>query len=302
MIAKLISFLKPDRFAWTQGEMMVMRLAVALVAFFVGIDWYQQPFTPDPQKLNGFAKLLPLSWMLNPTALIIFKVLTGIGLLIFVVGIAPVFSLLPAVFSSAALGSLRNSRGDISHSTQVLAMALIGIWVAYLILAILRKSWRGATLETHRAALVGAILMISGSYVASGIVKLKASDGRWIQEVPNMAVQMIKSNLADYYSKPTGTVSELLTQDAPKFFTQNPGLAKLIFGSGLILELGAFLLLLSPRWSLIWGVALVGMHIGISLLMDIEFWNHLYLVSGLCILPAILALFRKKPAVPASAV
>jgi hypothetical protein len=102
-----------------------------------------------------------------------------------------------------------------------------------------------------------------------------------------MAVQIVKSNLNDYYSKPDGDPDRAMLEAAPKFFTQHPLTAKCVFGSGLILELGAILMLLSRRWAVLWGSALLGMHLGIAWIMDIEFWGHVGLLAVLCLLPAL---------------
>lgn len=296
MISKVIRFFKPEEFAWTRGELFFMRAAIACVIFFCAANWGLTPFQLEKEKLNGLAKLIPLAWMTNAVVLILLKILTAVGLALFVFGIAPVLTLFPAVLAVCGLGALRNSKGDISHSTQVTAMALVGIWVVYLVRAVMEKSWKKPTKNSHYFSMLAALMMIAASYTASGIVKLKASNGQWIQRVPNMAVQMVKSNLADYYSKPEGDVSVVLAQKAPAFLTEHSTLSKFIFGSGLVLELGALVMLLGRRWNFIWGGGLLLMHICISWLMDIEFWNHMWLLAILCVVPGIAGLFKRKPA------
>ena len=274
--------------------MVLMRIGLAALVYFLGVDWNLAPFQPDATKLNGLARIMPLSWMLDPHVMMVLRVLTVVGLGCFIAGIAPSVSLLPALFSVCGTGALRNSKGAIGHSTQALAMALVAVWIAYLVTGILWKKWKKAPPAAHRAALLGAILIFSASYLASGIVKLKATRGQWINRVPNMAVQIIKANLSDYYSKPEGDINKTMTETAPAFFTEHPTLSKCLFGSGLVLELGAFVLLLSRRWAALWGGALLAMHLAISWLMDIEFWGHIGLVAVLCVLPALSAL-RGRP-------
>ena len=297
MITKLKQWLKPSNFEWTSLEMFIMRLGMAILIFYFGCLAHIKPFEPSPDKLNGLAKIIPLMWMLDPTTLMVIRVVAGLSLVVFVFGWMPVISFFPGMFTMLGMGALRNSKGDISHSTQVLAMSALAVWLCYLYGAIRRKEVLRVSLATQRAAMFGIILMISGSYVASGIVKMKASGGHWIARIPSMSVQMIKANLSDYYSDPNDTISTTMTEKAPKFFIEHPILAKVVFGTGLILELGAFVMVLSRRWALIWGGSLLLMHAGISLLMDIEFWNHMSLLAVTCVIPGLLAL-RKKPVSP----
>lgn len=278
---------------WSAAEMVLMRIGLAALIYFLGVHWNLAPFTPDPSKLNGLAKILPLAWMLDPSVMMVLRVLTVLGLGCFIAGIAPSLSLLPVLLTVCGTGALRNSKGDITHSSQALAMALVAIWIAYVVTGILWKKWKMAPPAAHRAALLAAILIFSASYVASGIVKLKASKGQWIARVPSMAVQMVKANLSDYYSKPEGDINRTMTESAPAFLTEHPVLSKCLFGSGLILELGAFVMLLSRRWAVLWGGALLAMHLGISWLMEIEFWGHIGLLAVLCMLPALTALAAK---------
>jgi len=294
MITRILEFLRPRPLNWSAAEMVLMRIGLAVLIYFLGVHWNLAPFTPDPSKLNGFARIVPLTWILDPSVLMVLRVLTVLGLGCFIAGIAPSISLLPVLLTVCGTGALRNSKGDITHSSQALAMALVAIWIAYLVTGILWKKWKKAPPAAHRAALLAAILIFSASYVASGIVKLKASKGEWISRVPSMAVQMVKANLSDYYSKPEGDINKTMTETAPVFLTEHPTLSKCLFGSGLILELGAFVLLLSRRWAAIWGGALLAMHLAISWLMDIEFWGHIGLLAVLCVMPAMIAMMTKR--------
>ncbi len=294
MIAKLKTWLRPTNFAWTKWEMVLARLAIAGLLFYFGCLTHLKPFETSPEKLNGLAKLVPLMWMLDPSALLVIRVVSVIGLVMYVIGWMPVLSFLPGLFTMLGMGALRNSKGDIGHSTQVLAMGALAIWIYYLYAGLRRREWFRVSLATQRAALFGVVLMVSASYVASGIVKMKASGGHWIARIPSMSVQMIKSNLSDYYSDPQDTVSTTMTEAAPKFFIEHPVIAKVVFGSGLILELGAFVLVFGRRWALLWGGSLLLMHAGISLLMDIEFWNHMSLLAVTCVIPGLLGCWRER--------
>ncbi len=287
MIQKCCAWLRPTDFAWTRGDGFLARLGIALLVMFLGCFWYLKPYEMLPEKLNGLARLVPLQWMLQPTAIHILHVLTTAGLVGYVLGWRPVWTLLPGLITLLGTGALRNSKGDIGHSTQVLAMSLLAVWLVALWAGLREREWRQLSLKWQQRTLLAVVLVLAASYVSSALVKLKSTGGTWIARVPAMPVQMIKSNLSDYYSDPQGDVSKTMTETAPQFFSAHPVVAKLVFGSGLILELGAFVLLLGRRWALLWGGALLLMHAGISWLMDIEFWNHMGLLAVTCVLPGL---------------
>jgi hypothetical protein len=283
MIAALRRWFRPAEFDWSPRMMLVMRFCIAALVLGLAMHRGLVPYEMEADKAHGLAKIAPLMWFLEPATFVAAQVLATLGLAAFVVGYRPQWSLLLPLIYGTIAGTLRQSKGDITHSTQIFYMTLLAMWVAYAALAAQKKHG----VETHRIALKAAILMVAASYVASGMVKVKASDGQWIARVPSMAVQMVKSNLSDYYSKPQGEISEVFSDKAPKFFSEQPGLAKVVFGSGLLMELGAFVLILSRRWALAAGLALIFMHLGISLLMAIEFWGHMGLLTVLCVLPAL---------------
>ncbi|MEZ0277025.1 MAG: hypothetical protein ACAH88_19100, partial [Roseimicrobium sp.] len=44
---------------------------------------------------------------------------------------------------------------------------------------------------------------------------------------------------------------------------------------GLLIELGAFLIVLGRRWAFFYGIAIIIMHLSISRLMQLDFWYHI---------------------------
>ena len=207
-----------------------------------------------------------------------------LGLLLWIMGRFPVFSLFPAVFMGSATGALRNSLGDIGHSTQLVIMVLIAMWVAYLTHAIRNKEWSRASHAAHRDAILWAILTLAAGYLASAIVKLKASRFTWFARVPFLAVQVTKSNLSNYYSS-LEPLSPFFSTTVPQLIADWPNLARMFFGIGFFLELLAPMLLLNRRVTFWFGAALISMHVSISIIMEIEFWFNGILLTILCLLP-----------------
>jgi hypothetical protein len=113
--------------------------------------------------------------------------------------------------------------------------------------------------------------MIVAGYVVSGISKLIASGGRWVFDLPNIALQLRKNVQAEYYNTleqaaaPAGEKAVQLVVDYPIG-------AMIFFGIGLALELFAFAALFN-RWIMaLWGLGLIGLHVGVSELMQLGFF------------------------------
>jgi hypothetical protein len=262
---------------WTAREMLLMRAMFALVVMFAAIPWQLDATYAAVEAPNGLARVVPLAWMLAEPASLVLRGLTAVGLLFYVVGRGSVVALLPAVVACCGLGALRNSAGNISHHLQIAAMVLLAQWGVYVFAALRRR-----TLEAACWAVRATLIVIAASYVASGIVKLKASRLQWIANTPAMGVHTMKTNLAQHYSdgKP---VREFETEVLPVWLGEHPNVTRLIFAPGLFLELGAVLLLFNKRLTRAYGLALIALHLGISLLLKIEFWNHMLVVGIFCV-------------------
>jgi hypothetical protein len=271
-------------FAWGPRTVCFMRWALVAAAFLFGIERDLAPFTLEKEKANALASFVPLMWVLEKPMLLILQAVALLGFILYGLGRWPALTLIPGLFVMITTGTLRQSKGDASHSLQIISMCLLAVWAVHAFHGIFRgKRPLEQDITHNRRALLAALLMLAGSYVASGILKLKKSDGRWIQNTPNLAVHMVKSNLSTYYSNPEKPFDD----SKARWLAERPTLAKALFTPGLILELGAFLMLWSRRWALGWGLALLGMHGGISWLMSIEFTNHMWLLATLAVIPGI---------------
>ncbi len=276
----LKSLVQARPMSWSPAERLLMRLAFAAVILFSGILWNAAKL-PDPgvdlKDPNGLAKVLPLQWLADPGVLMVGKPLVAAGLLAYVVGFAPVLTLWPALVYMLGTGALRNSMGDISHHTQIVAMVLLAQWLVYVVGAARRQPWTKPPPALQDQVIFWSVLMIGASYFASGIVKLKASDLEWIQRVPALSVQVFKAVWSASYSSGE-PVSGFKAETVPWLIVQHPHLARLFFGTGLLLELLGLFMVLSHRHARWIGIGLIAMHLGISVVMEIDFVNHMLLV------------------------
>ena len=152
------SLFRGERMTWTPGETLIMRVAFAVVIMATGIIWNaaQLPLPTEALKEpNGIARLLPLRWMAEPSVLTLGKPLVAVTLLLYAAGIMPVLTLFPALLYMLGTGSLRNSMGDISHHTQIVAMVLLAQWIVYLVDAIKNKAWIRPTAAARNALSFG---------------------------------------------------------------------------------------------------------------------------------------------------
>ena len=106
------------------------------------------------------------------------------------------------------------------------------------------------------------------------MVKLVNSDGMWLHRAPWLAVQLYKTHYSAYYD--TLVMPPEWLQRVTEILVRHPNLARLIFGAGLAIELGAFVVLVNRRWALGGGLAIIALHLSISKLMSLDFLAHIY--------------------------
>ena len=128
-------------------------------------------------------------------------------------------------------------------------------------------------LALHRVAIYASTVTFAAAYVVCGIVKLVNSDFKWIQKVPYLSVQLLKSNWDGYYDslQPVPEWLPRITQG----IVDHPNLARLVFGSGLLIELLAFVVLINRRWAFVGGLSIIALHLSISKVMDLHFEYHM---------------------------
>lgn len=280
-------------------ELLLMRLGFALLVFFA-IKWEVSSLgAADPKKLTGLSHLVNLDWLRSLSPIWLWQTVTILGLVSYVAGIAPALALFPALFFSIGIGTLANSQGAANHSTQLISMIVLGQFIAYIWprrqeLGGPPSTWAFPDLAVHQKVIYVSMVIFAASYVVCGWVKLDNSDWKWIQNVPNLSVELQKSNWSEYYDTLTPVPDSL--QSVVTMMNEHPNFARVLFGSGLLIELFAFLALMGRRWAFFYGVIIILFHLSVSRLMQLDFWYHMgaalvFLVN----LPGLRKTFVGKP-------
>jgi hypothetical protein len=250
-------------------------------ALFAWLMWAMLPtlvpYTVQPVP-NGLGHWVNLTFLSDP---LLFQPLRwgfGAALLLFAIGVGPLISLGYAVTLLVLFGTLENSQGAIGHHLQLVCLAGGAQWLAY---AKNMGRHPGTVIrpsaEVHCQAVHWAKIIIVASYITSACVKLIASGGRWIAQLPDISLQLIKTHANVYYDTlvpQTGWMSEQL----PHFIALHPELTRVFFSPGLLLELLAFLALGGRRPALIVGLGLLTMHLLVRWVMNLSFSAHEWLL------------------------
>lgn len=283
---------QPVPFDWSALEMLLMRAGFAALVFYT-IKWETGAW--NTQKFpNGIAHFADLTWISQSPPGWGLKGLTLAGLSVYVAGWWPALGLLPALFFSIIIGTLGNSQGAINHSTQMVSMMLLGQFLGYVIprgpgVEKPATHWTRPSLRAQQQVIWWSSVIIAASYVVCGVVKLINSNFMWLQETPYLAVQLLKTNWAHYHD--TLEMPPAWLQTVTQTLVDHPNLARLFFGSGLLIELLGFVVLINRRWALAGGLTIIAMHLSISQVMSLHFQTHIYAV--LILLVNVPGWFRK---------
>lgn len=265
-------------FHWSLLEMFFMRLGFAVLVFFA-IKWEVGALGPaDPKKLTGLAHFINLDWLRNLHPIWVWQSVTGLGLLLYVAAIFPSLGLAPALFFSIGIGTLANSQGAANHSTQLVSMILLGQFLVFLLPKTGRSpltstSWLQPSSSVLQRSIYVTLVIFVASYVVCGYTKLHNSDWHWIQRVPNLALELQKSNWSAYYDTLNPVPESLDT--VVNLMTKYPDMARVFFGAGLFVELFAFVALIGRRSAFFAGIVIIVLHLSISRLMQLDFIYHM---------------------------
>ncbi|TLD70655.1 hypothetical protein FEM03_10075 [Phragmitibacter flavus] len=289
---------QPNPFSYRQWQLWLVRAGFSFLVFD-NIKWATKTYTTQAHP-TGIANFVDLTWLADDPPGFATKAIVMAGLFLYTIGIAPALGLFPALFYSICIGTLVNSQGETQHSWQLVTLMCLGQFIVCLLpqrtpLGALR--WQTRTLlapQLERQQLVAytATVVIAASYVVSGIVKLIASDFQWVIRVPYLAVQLLKNNWAGFYD--TGISPPAWLEQATRLIIDHPNLARLFFGSGLVLELTAFIVLINRQLAFWFGLALVSLHVGIFYVMNLTFNQHIAAILIFLVMPNIGHALKRK--------
>ncbi len=270
---RLPAWFRPVNVRYEWWEEWVMRLAFA--ALLVRGMPEVTHFTGQPVP-NGLAHWMDFTFLSDPAVVLWLRWIYGAMIGLYVLGIWRMLSLPVLAAVLVSYGTLGNSQGAINHITQIFVLVVLGQVVSawhsglWLRRRITDKS------EYRRQAndnLIHATLQVMAAvYVVSGLTKLINSGGEWIWSVPNLAVQFAKNLDMAYYN--TLQTPEGGTVAVIAWIAEWPNAARLLFGTGLVLELFAFLALLRREWAALMGLSLLLMHATISHIMHLGFFYN----------------------------
>lgn len=252
-------------------EMACMRILFAWLVWRMlpeVVPWTTQPVP------NGAAQVLNLTFLAETSIYGPLRWAVLLALVVYAVGLVPLLSLGLATAVVIAVGTLENSQGAIGHHLQLVCLVAGTQWLAY---AASPARWWRPTTDTQRNAVEAAKLVIASAYVASACVKLIASQGLWVWQLPDIALQLIKTHANVYYDtlQPQSTWA---VDTLPGLIVGHPNLTRLFFVPGLLLELFAFLALCGRRAAFAIGAGLLAMHLLIRVVMNLSFSAHEWLL------------------------
>ncbi|MCB1226232.1 MAG: hypothetical protein KDK99_10510 [Verrucomicrobiales bacterium] len=281
---------RPEVPAYEGWALVVMRVLFAVLVFHM-IKWETGPYI-EQKFPHGLARWVDLTWLSQHPPGLLWQGVTVAGLLFYAIGWAPLLGLTPALFFAISIGTLVTSQSkNVNHTWQMVTMMLLAQWLVYAWEAAKKQGFLRPGKVWHRIASQASVVVIAASYVVCGIVKLVNSDFQWIQKVPLLSVQLLKSNWANFYDtlQPPPAWLERATQ----LIVEYPNLARVFFGAGLLIELGAFVILISRRWAFWGGLCIVLLHVSISKVMQLNFENHIAAALIFLVIPNTLAALRR---------
>ncbi len=273
-------------YAHARYEVFFMRLLFAVVVFH-SLAHMLPPLFGDPSGTPGIVQMSKMPYptgighffpwltvLSNETVAWWAHLVLAAGLVLYVAGLVLPVSLAVVTVIHIAVFTLNNSQGATHHGYQIISVVLLAqcivAWLPWGFRIFGKKLVLPEGLHLRDLSVYYSQLAIAGCYVIAGVTKMLASGPMWIVKSPLIAVQIHKSFDQKYYEYLDPKWLEEGHQYAD-FAVQNPNLARLILGGGLVLELIAFLVLLSRRWAALLGVSLIAMHLAIGYTMALHF-------------------------------
>ena len=145
---------------------------------------------------------------------------------VFAQGLVVVLPLLTLIHCSVF--AFFNSQGYKSHGNQIISLILLA--QAAVVVFFAAHRWikgrpfplrAGRTRDSY--LIYYSQVVIAGVYMTSVVSKLDVSNFRWVQNLPNMSVQLVKTHRQEFYSKPeTSTVRRDAEVPAARWMIDHP--------------------------------------------------------------------------------
>jgi hypothetical protein len=258
-------------------EIVGIRCLFAFVLYLAlpPVGWVFQSGQPHP---NGLGHWIDFSFLAAPGVWPVIHYISLALIVLYALGLALPVVLPLILLEHLCVFTLNNSQGYIGHSMQLVTMIILAQAVGVTLWPLWKRLRKiDSPLSGYEVGLSFTSQTMAAAYVICGLTKLINSEGKWISDVPNLAMQLHKTAMMDYYNTLEKAVPPLQAY-MEHMLIEAPGMARVIFGSGLVLELAAILALLGRRWELALGVATILMHKIISQSMSLSFPFHIWVL------------------------
>ena len=258
-------------------EVFFMRALFAFVAA-VAIP-NNLPYSGQPTPV-GLAHWFDFTWMADASNLTLTRNIYRGALAAFALGIFPSLTMGIAALIFNAAGALMNSQGADKHHLQIIGLILLILAIHYIVQAIRQpRRMFYPPHETGSRGMFYAQQTIVATYLVTGIYKLARSGLGWIADAKNFPLQLEKSTRMDYYDRLTDEAIVGMEQVIGTFLLENPNWSRIIIGMGLLLEVGAILMLAGRWWGVAYGALLITFHLTISEVMHLKFDYNIYALA-----------------------
>ncbi len=253
-------------------ESFIARLFFALIVLFsLRMESDILRLTTEPNPVGLLKLLKPLgwhvTWLSNPGVFETWRWIIA-GLLGFYVAGVGLPLVLPVLAVMHILPfTLFNSQGYTHHGNQIISLLLI-IQAGCVLWQVVRE--RRLSLQPPDAVLRGWLLwqsltLIAGTYLVSVITKLIVSKGQWIWKANFFALDMIKTERQTWLNRVDHPWPGIPTDAL--WMLDHPWTARLVFGSGIVVEAVCIFAIGNRLLGLLIGISLIIMHRSIDALM-----------------------------------
>ena len=220
-----------------------------------------------------------LGWLANPDNFAIWKLVTAGVLVLYVSGVA-----LPVVLPAAALlhilpFTLFNSQGYTHHGYQIISLTLLvqALTVWFYIWRRKCFSWLPPDATLRSWLLWQSQMLVCGTYLVSIIAKLDNSGGMWLWNANYVAMDMVKTQRQNYLNNLDPQYAQPPEQAI--WMLDHPWIARLMFGSGFLLETLCIFAVGRRGLGFLLGVSIILFHRSIDALMGLVFLYNELLVA-----------------------
>ncbi|MCB1231884.1 MAG: hypothetical protein KDN19_16570 [Verrucomicrobiae bacterium] len=271
------------RIRYAAWEWAIIRVGFAFTVWFA--TWHTwRPWAVDIhdhydiERANGLPSLIDLSWIGQPIPTFVVAGLTILLLVIYGAGRWMLVTTWLLFLIQAIVGGIHSSPMGSHHATQVVALVLLGQAAWFTWEKLRPKRFADTGLDRSSGAIFWSQQMICAGYMISAVSKWVNSGGgiipgaRWVNQLPNIAVQFEKNRLQAYYDNLQTPVSTETNQWAIDLLLHQPAMMMFFLALGFYIELLAFLTLFNRASALLVGVGLMSLHAFIFTIMNLPFY------------------------------